>query len=178
MDETRSNEPLAQWRLRRGVVEIAVVSLESTGIQHDYLEFHFTRPLSVSQKAELETIFPTLVRAWRGRKTGLVTQAQMDVRMIHARKLAADTKLSGDAPILGDSNPAKLSRSEFRLCLLLSRGLSVKGSADELGLTEATIRSHLRAIYSKTNCSGMSELLYRILSYRSETFGAVARHKS
>ena len=34
-------------------------------------------------------------------------------------------RLKDDAPILGMSNPAKLSRAEFRVCILLARGLSV-----------------------------------------------------
>ncbi len=62
------------------------------------------------------------------------------------------------------SNPANLSRAEFRVCLLLSHGLSVKGVTDELRLSEATVRSHLRSVYSKTETTGHAELLYRILS--------------
>ena len=50
------------------------------------------------------------------------------------------------------------------MCILLARGLSVKGVTEELGLTESTVRSHLRSIYSKTEVSGLPELLYRILS--------------
>ena len=73
-------------------------------------------------------------------------------------------RIKPDEPILGTSNPARLSRAEFRVCLLLSRGLSVKGVTVELGLSEATIRSHLRSIYSKTQTSGLAELVYRILS--------------
>ncbi|MEP0563848.1 MAG: helix-turn-helix transcriptional regulator, partial [Paracoccaceae bacterium] len=62
------------------------------------------------------------------------------------------------------ANPANLSRAEFRVCLMLSKGLPVKGVVQELGTTEATVRSHLRSIYSKTNVHGMAELLYLILS--------------
>ncbi len=35
---------------------------------------------------------------------------------------------------------------------------------DELGLSESTVRSHLRSIYSKTEASGLPELVYRLLS--------------
>lgn len=159
---------LSNWRLSRGVEEIVVLSLAVTPRQHDYLEFHFTRPLARSEKLEFETLAPTIVRSWSGRKTGLVTQAQMDERMVRARAAAEAGKMTWNAPILGTSNPAGLSRAEFRVCLLLSRGLSVKAVTDELGLSEATVRTHLRSIYSKTETSGIAELLYRILSSGSD----------
>ncbi len=159
-----STESLNSWRLNRGVSDIAVIALESTGIQHDYIEFHFTRELDRPEKENCESVFPTLVRAWGGRRTGLVTQAQMDDRLVRARALARASRIKPDEAILGVSNPAKLSRAEFRVCLLLSRGLSVKGVTDELGLSESTVRSHLRSIYSKTEASGLPELVYRLLS--------------
>ena len=92
----------------------------------------------------------------------------MDDRMLRARALARASRISPEEAILGISNPAKLSRAEFRVCLLLSRGLSIKGVTDELSLSEATVRSHLRSIYSKTEASGLPELVYRLLSNGSE----------
>ena len=160
---------LTNWCLQRGLGDAVVISLSSNAQNHDYIEFHFKKALTRIQKAEVANIVPTLVRSWAGRKTGLVTQSQMDDRMVRARARASEARLKPDAPILGTSNPAKLSRAEFRVCLLLSRGLSVKGVTDELGLSEATVRSHLRSIYSKTHTSGHAELLYRILSSTPET---------
>ena len=164
-DENWAATPtLEHWQAARQIREIVVVALEGSLQQQDYLEFHFTRDLAYSEKLEFESLMPTLVRAWAGRKTGLVTRTQMDERMIRARKAAEATRLKPDAPILGVSNPAKLSRAEFRVCVMLSRGLSVKALTEELGLSESTVRSHLRSIYSKTEVSGMQELMYRILS--------------
>ena len=170
-EEGQTRTPaLSSWCLSRGIVDIAVVALETKGLQHDYLEFHFSDELAHSEKHEIEALMPTLVRAWTGRKTGLVTQAQMDDRMVRARAAARAARLQPSEPILGVSNPARLSRAEFRVCLLLSRGLSVKAVTDELGLSESTIRSHLRSIYSKTETSGLAELLYRILSAGPDVF--------
>ena len=170
-----STSGLSSWRLSRGIVDIVVVGLESTGLQHDYLEFHFANDLTRDDKEAIESLLPVLVRAWSGRKAGLVTQAQIDDRILEARAAAQANKIKPNAPLLGTSNPAQLSRSEFRVCLLLSRGLSTKGVTDELGLSEATIRSHLRSIYSKTNTSGLPELVYRLLSNSADeqigTFG-------
>ncbi|MXQ07521.1 helix-turn-helix transcriptional regulator [Alphaproteobacteria bacterium GH1-50] len=166
---------LSNWLVSRSVADIVVVAIESTGLQHDYLEFHFDHVLGRNEKAEFDTVMPTLVRAWAGRKTGLVTQAQMDERMVRARALAKENRIKPSEPILGVSNPAKLSRAEFRVCLLLSRGLSVKAVTDELGLSESTVRSHLRSIYSKTETTGLAELVYRILSVASDPVSADRR---
>ena len=164
----RTSTGLNGWLLSRGIEEIVVVALESSGLQHDYLEFHFDQPVSRSEKAEFESVMPTLVRAWSGRKTGLVTQAQMDERMVRARRRAEEARIKPSEPILGVSNPAKLSRAEFRVCILLSRGLSIKAVTEELGLTESTIRSHLRSIYAKTYTKSLAELLYRLLSTQND----------
>lgn len=167
-EEWTASNGLSNWCIQRGIGDVVVISLSANVQNHDYIEFHFRKALKRADQAEVANIVPTLVRSWAGRKTGLVTQSQMDERMIRARARAAEDRLKPDAPILGTSNPAKLSRAEFRVCLLLSRGLSVKGVTDELGLSEATVRSHLRSIYSKTHTSGHAELLYRILSSTPE----------
>ena len=168
----QASDTLTNWRLSREIEEVVVLVLASNQQQSDYIEFHFPRPLERSEKLEFETLLPTIVRSWAGRKTGLVTQARIDERLLRARAEVEAGKLTWDAPILGMSNPARLSRAEFRVCLLLSRGLSVKGVTDELGLTEATVRTHLRSIYSKTDTSSLAELLYRILSSGSEAVEA------
>ena len=159
-----STQTLTNWKAVRELKEVVVISL-STSLQHnDYIEFHFDRILSRAERMELETLVPTIVRSWSGRKQGTVTQATVDDRIVRARDAATSNKLQWDAPILGMSNPARLTRAEFRVAMLLSHGLSVKGVIDELGLTESTVRSHLRAIYSKTETTSLAELLYRILS--------------
>lgn len=173
--EWKASQTLENWTAAREIGEIVVLVLEGSLQQRDFLEFHFARELERSERLEIEALVPTLVRAWSGRQSGLVTQAQMDERMVRARVSAQASRLKPDAPILGMSNPAKLSRAEFRVCLLLSRGLSVKGVTEELGLSEATVRSHLRSIYSKTGVTGMQELMYRILSSGTEGLGQVHR---
>ena len=162
-------ETLANWRLSRDHGEIAVFALSGNQRQKDYIEFHFADALKRGEKLELEALVPTIVRSWSGRKPGLVTQSRMDGRLISARDRVEQTRQKWNSPILGMANPAGLSRAEFRVCLLLSRGLSVKGVTDELGLSEATVRTHLRALYSKTETSSLAELLYRVLSSEAET---------
>ena len=152
------------WRAQRGIAEIVVIPLARSAQQADYIEFHFKASLEASRRAEVEALVPTILRSWSGRKPGLVTGAVADERLEHARNRAHAQRPNWDAPLLGLSNPANLSRAEFRVCLLVSRGLSVRGMCEELGLSDNTVRSHLRAIYAKTGTSSMAELLYRILS--------------
>jgi DNA-binding NarL/FixJ family response regulator len=159
---------LNNWRQSRDMSEIVVILLASNAQQSDYIEFHFTRALERSEKLEFETLLPTIVRSWAGRQTGLVSNTRMNDRVARARAAVQAERFKWDTPILGMVNPAGLSRAEFRVCLLLSRGLSVKGVTDELGLTEATVRTHLRSIYAKTETSSLAELLYRILSSGTE----------
>lgn len=164
-----STATLQNWRAVRRIHEVVVVALSGDARHSDCLEFHFTRDLTHSDRLEIEALVPTLVRSWSGRKQGLVTEAQMEDRAVRAHATDRAEQLAADAPILDPSNPARLSRAEFRVCLLLSRGLSVKGVIGELALTESTVRSHLRSIYSKTGVSGMQELMFRLLNtQRSE----------
>ncbi|MCV6595403.1 MAG: helix-turn-helix transcriptional regulator [Silicimonas sp.] len=163
-EQWQTSQSLTHWQAARDIEEIVVVVLARNARQSDFIEFHFTRALERSEKLEFETLLPTIVRSWAGRQTGLVTQAGMDARVARARAAASDDRFKWEQPLLDMANPANLSRAEFRVCLLLSRGLSVKGVTDELGLTEATVRTHLRSIYAKTETSSLAELLYRILS--------------
>lgn len=156
-----SSQILRNWRLSRDVAEIVVISLAGTQ-NRDFVEFHFDAPLKYSEKLEFEALTPTIVRSWAGRKKGLVAETLMGGRA----RPAAEAKQAKTwlEPILSMANPAGLSRAEFRVCLMLSKGLPVKGVVKELGTTEATVRSHLRSIYSKTEVNGIAELLYLILA--------------
>ncbi len=152
------------WLDRGAAREIAVIPMAVTRQAIDYVEFHFMSQLDRAEQHDIEALVPTIERSWTGRKPGLVTMALNEGRAPFPRSLDSGMRRSITSPILGVSNPAELSRAEFRVCLLLSRGLSVKAVTDELGLSENTVRSHLRSIYSKTGTSSLPELLYLILT--------------
>ncbi|MEC8795400.1 MAG: helix-turn-helix transcriptional regulator, partial [Pseudomonadota bacterium] len=82
------------------------------------------------------------------------------------------------APILSYENPCRLSRAEYRVCLMLSRGLSKPQIQSELAITNSTMRTHLRNIYAKTGTTGQSDLIYALMSAEPATHlglaGAVA----
>ncbi|TNC63599.1 helix-turn-helix transcriptional regulator [Rubellimicrobium roseum] len=62
-------------------------------------------------------------------------------------------------PLLSVSNPARLSRAEFRVCVLLSKGLNTSSVCSELSISISTLRTHLRNIFAKTKVTSMAELL-------------------
>lgn len=155
---------LDTWLQADSVREIVVIPMAVTRQSVDYLELHFAAPLTRKEQQEIEALVPMIERSWTGRKPGLVARATLEGRAIPAYVSNENERPRWDSPILGMTNPAGLSRAEFRVCLLLSRGLSVKGVSDELGLSDNTVRSHLRAIYSKTETSSLPELIYLILS--------------
>ena len=64
----------------------------------------------------------------------------------------------------------KLTGGELRVLLSLSQGLGGMEAADMLGISEATVRTHLQHMYSKTGTSRQSDLL-RLLSNSAPPLG-------
>ncbi|SDH70134.1 transcriptional regulator, LuxR family [Variovorax sp. OV700] len=64
----------------------------------------------------------------------------------------------------------KLTGGERRVLLALSQGLGGMEAADMLGISEATVRTHLQHMYSKTGTSRQSDLL-RLLSNSAPPLG-------
>ncbi len=152
---------LARFQERRRFRELIVIPLGAIDAGEDYLEMHFTDPVGAAQQDRLQFIAETLCHAWRNRDPGLFLE----------RMLASDRGADGPArpeDILGFGNPARLSRAEYRVCLLLSRGLSNQGVLEELSITASTLRSHLRSIYVKTGAEGKAELVYQLLTAKAQ----------
>lgn len=147
------------WQARRGMTDFAVLVLGSGTTTRDHIELHFSDRVSVAMQSALSVVLPTMARTWASRQVGLVTRTVVNHRIAQNTGQAQP----GQKMLLGPSNPARLSRAEFRVCLLLSRGLSVLGVAEELAVSEATVRSHLRSIYAKTETSGLAELVFNLL---------------
>lgn len=158
------------WQSSRRMREMAVLTLNADPSFHDHIELHFRSRLNDQTVQLMNTILPSVARIWARRQVGLVTAQVAEKK----RKAEVRASLDGAAPILGIENPAGLSRAEFRVTMLLSRGLSVKGVASELGLSEATVRSHLRNIYAKTGTGSLAQLVFRLLD-RAADGGKPAR---
>ncbi|PTX54653.1 regulatory LuxR family protein [Litoreibacter ponti] len=67
--------------------------------------------------------------------------------------------------ILHPSNPFGLTRTELRICNLISEGGRPKTIADTLQISMPTVRTHLRHIYSKTGFDGMLGVLHNLQSF-------------
>lgn len=150
---------LGAWAERRGMAEFVVLVLSAGAGLRDHIELHFARPLTDEVQALISAVLPTMARTWAARQVGLITRNVVNHRL---EAVAAGAPRKAE-PLLSITNPVAFSRAEFRVCLLLSRGLSVVGVAAELGVSDATVRSHLRAIYAKTDCGGLAELVFKLL---------------
>jgi DNA-binding CsgD family transcriptional regulator len=146
---------------RRGLKDIFVVVLESRTGHSDYLEIHHRREAGRSFEAKLDMLGPLLSRFWANRKPGLVADCLGRRKL---QRVSGGNAMTPDVPLLSDLNPAGLTRSEFRVCMLVRRGLTVKAISEELALSVTTIRTHLRSIYAKTGVSGFNELAHRLIA--------------
>lgn len=155
-DACHSDDPLLkEFQAARGFREFCVLVLASGPVNRDHIELHFHEPISPRVHATLAAVVPTMARTWATRQIGVVAR-----EAAHQRRDPASDEA---AQILGAANPARLSRAEYRVCLLLSRGLSAQGVAEELGISDPTVRSHLRNIYAKTQTGNLAELLFRLI---------------
>ena len=69
---------------------------------------------------------------------------------------------SAGADILGFQNPARLSRAEFRVCMLLAQGAGNAAICAALSLSESTVRAHIRTVCAKTGVADREELVARL----------------
>ncbi|GKY88620.1 hypothetical protein STA1M1_24890 [Sinisalibacter aestuarii] len=151
----RLRAPLLQRRLN----ETVVVPLEHHVTSSDYLEMHFANEVGASMLDRLGLVAPTLSESWKRRAFGILSKNVLAAR----RGMAGGKAEDYAAPILGIGNEYRLSRSEYRVCLLLSRGLNNDGLLDELSISLSTLRTHLRNIYAKTGAGSQAELVQRLL---------------
>lgn len=146
--------------LRYGFVEVGFVYLGREGRVHDFLELYFIR--TPEWDSVRDWLAQGLARIYRFRRPGLLTES-----CARQGAVERDGRLD-DAPILGMSNPCNLTRAEWRVCVLVSRGLTAKAVAGEMEISVATVRTHLRRIYPKTGFTGYHELARRLVSVREQ----------
>lgn len=155
--DAKADPALAGLQARRQLAElvVAVIGVEEKAVH--FLELHFPHRLSAESHGLLTALTGTLVTMWAGRATGCFPEALLAGPPGRPEPQAA-------GPILSLGNPAQLSRAEFRVCTLLAAGLSTKRVREELGISQSTLRSHLRQIYAKTGTGNLADLLYRLLA--------------
>ncbi|CAD0185915.1 response regulator [Ruegeria sp. THAF57] len=149
---------LVDWLSHRKIKDILFVCLDHQGGEIDFLELHFGQTPEPGFKEAIEQIAPQLSETYQSRRPGLVTEALSRQTVSTIRKSTTDT------PILSTGNPAGLTRAEWRVCALVSRGISPQGIGTELGIGPATVRTHLKHIYSKTGLDNFHMLARRLVS--------------
>ncbi|MDE0589529.1 LuxR C-terminal-related transcriptional regulator [Halocynthiibacter sp. C4] len=159
--DTESENALTEFHRNRGLNEMVVIPLEVHGKTIDVLEVHFAHRLDAGLHAILNILTPTFTETWKNRAPGLVTRS-----MLH-RVTQKEPVGQGGLPIMSLENPAHLSRAEYRVCLLLCKGLSNGRICNELSICDSTLRTHLRNIYLKANMSSQAELTHNLLTMQA-----------
>jgi DNA-binding CsgD family transcriptional regulator len=96
----------------------------------------------------------TLLPLERGRRQSIIAP--------FAASVAVFMQSPAEVPLMPGEAFAKLYQltgGELRVLLVLARGVSAKEAADMLGIGEATVRTHLQRMFSKTGTSRQADLL-------------------
>ncbi|HWE20387.1 MAG TPA: LuxR C-terminal-related transcriptional regulator [Hyphomicrobiaceae bacterium] len=96
----------------------------------------------------------TLLPLERGRRQSIIAP--------FAASVAVFTQNPSAVPLMPGEAFAKLYKltgGELRVLLALARGVGAKEAADSLGISEATVRTHLQQMFSKTGTSRQADLL-------------------
>ena len=155
----KTDPVLERWMHRRGMHDVAVFCIGSKSGVRDILEIHFRQKLPNGWLKDADKISHSLAEVYAGRRPGLVEQNLV----LKTESRPSFGAFDEDGLILASDNAAGLTRSEWRLCILIANGLSRDGAANEMGVTNNTIRTHLRHIYGKTGCKNFHDLARRLV---------------
>lgn len=145
------------WRSPNAEVAAVVLAVEQDWV--DCLEVEFDEPIGRTVQASLIVLGDRLSSTWSQHGACLMSDV---LRTAPAEPSASRAALPADQSILCMTNPARLTRAEFRLCVLLSRGVGADGARSELAISRSMLRTHLRSIFAKTHTSSLSELSARL----------------
>ena len=138
--------------------DLVLIPLSAERDWVDYLEVQFTHEIAEHDKVLLIALASTLTKTWKSRLPGT---AERLIAQTRSRRAITEAP-AASCGILDISNPAKLSRSEYRICALVNEGLLVQEIATELSIQKSTMRSHLSSIYGKTGVSSHVELIHAL----------------
>ncbi len=157
MNDFADHARLSELYKNRRLSESVSILLERQNGVSDFLELHFCRPISSALANALTLMGPVLSDCWKKRSLGRFSETQL----VNARRKSVRTEVK---EILSMENPCRLSRAEYRVCLLLARGLNNNALLSELSISISTLRTHLRNIYIKTGTSSQTELIHDLLT--------------
>lgn len=146
---------LTQWFRTNRIAEVCSVLLSSDRDGTHVINLFFSQLPAAEEIALVEALAPALAASWDRRNPAALPVAR--------RAGLAVIPGTEEEPLLGVANPAGLTRAEFRICTLLSEGVAARDLTDALGISESTLRSHLRNIYAKTDTTGQAGLIHRLM---------------
>jgi len=161
----RAGPNTARWMARAHIRDAVTVVLGRDEAATDLLEMQFTARLTRARLDFIRVFAASLADSWGRRQHGLVP----DLLRHRRQHLTLLARHDAETDLLDPSNPAGLTRSEYRVCLLLKRGLRPAAVRKELGVSQSTLRTHLRHIYAKTENEGQVDLVFRLLKGIRET---------
>lgn len=161
----------SRWMARSHIRDAVTIVLGRDDAVTDMLEMQFTARLTRDRLEFIRLFAASLADSWSRRQHGLVPHLLRH----HQQHLTLLSNHDADTDLLAPSNPAGLTRSEFRVCMLLKRGLRPAAVRKELEVSQSTLRTHLRNIYAKTETEGQVDLVFRLLKVQHEVDGQPLR---
>ncbi|TMM54632.1 helix-turn-helix transcriptional regulator [Sulfitobacter sabulilitoris] len=150
-----------EWAHRTEICEVSLIVMEQQDGHIDLIEIAFETPPNRHKQLSTSVITRSLADGWAARAPGIVSRMIAAQGRMRGSTAGHDTDHASPS-ILGGFNPYNLSRSEQRVCHLLAGGLKPREMAQELNVSIATIRTHLRNVYAKTGASGQVEVMARL----------------
>lgn len=149
------------WMAARDVVDAAVIPLDLRSGEIDLLEFYLRESVTPDQLAILEIIAESAADVWHRRRDGVIERRL-------ASALSLEHRRSGHGAArphpMSPSNPCGLTAAETRICALIREGCTTAEITRQAGISEATVRSHLKNIYAKVQVTGKVGLVHALLS--------------
>lgn len=153
-DRPQITDDLREQIRAQQVHSIAVICLANAALGLDFLEIQFGTKIPDHNRAFLTMVSDTLAKTWQQRSPGTAQRQLARNRQTRTQNALRAVPVS----ILRVDNPFGLSRSEFRICLMIQEGLLLKDIVRELGIQDSTARSHLHSIYEKTESVSLLDL--------------------
>lgn len=124
-----------------------------------------TRTISIAMPDEAGGLIATILPLGSGRRQSLMDSVQRAVFAVFLQDPAAAQAIPGEAIArLYDLTPA-----ELRVVLAITPSHGARGAADILGVSLATVKSHLQRIYQKTGVGRHGDLVQLLLQASAPT---------
>jgi DNA-binding CsgD family transcriptional regulator len=158
------------WMEDRGFRDAALIPLSLSDGVLDLLEFYTFAGIGNRQRVDCEVLAALSAEVWGRRPKGQIAAWLSAIAPIEGH--------SGEGPRgdpLSPTNHWGLTGAELRICALIRDGIDPADLVAHTGSSVATVRSHLRSIYSKAQVTGQVGLVRALLAETAPAAGKAAR---